>query len=247
MTHPERTTTDKHGTTNWYRVHKCRCDVCVAANREYQQRWRDKNRTKINERNNHRYQENPEPWKRAAQRYKENNPERYREVKRKASDKYWAAHPDEKREKNKRWAQNNKQRRKELDRNYRERNRDKLKEQRRSKKEQTSQMNRKYRDRNAEKIRARAKRYLSEHYEELRPAMQANYRARQDQTSAVAHRKGLYWTGPEVELVDRDDMTLSEMAVMLGRTYAAVVEMRSKLRRGDPKALGLVGRWETDK
>lgn len=66
----------------------------------------------------------------------------------------------------------------------------------------------------------------------------------QRQSQAVslqsARRRGFVWTGPDMELVMRDDLTLAELASMLGRTYASVAAMRTKVRH-DPKCAKVAG------
>lgn len=51
-----------------------------------------------------------------------------------------------------------------------------------------------------------------------------------NQTRETARRYGDQWTGPELELLARTDLTLKEKAVMLGRTWYAVRTMRTRLR-----------------
>lgn len=51
--------------------------------------------------------------------------------------------------------------------------------------------------------------------------------------SARRSAESLQWTGPELELVaTRDDLTVSELASMLGRTYYAVTRKRCEVRSG---------------
>lgn len=69
------------------------------------------------------------------------------------------------------------------------------------------------------------------------------YRATVQRTSlATAVRYGLQWTGPELEIADRDDLTTAQKAAMLGRSAAAVQEKRKRIRRGDPMPAWLAGR-----
>lgn len=58
--------------------------------------------------------------------------------------------------------------------------------------------------------------------------------------AAQATRGTYTWTGPELELACRRDLTSPEVARMLGRTVAAVQKMRSKLR-DDPRKIALAG------
>lgn len=63
---------------------------------------------------------------------------------------------------------------------------------------------------------------------------------RQAQTLDQAARRGQQWTGPELELVARTDLTSREVAAMIGRTYYAVAKARERLR-GDPKTIAVAG------
>lgn len=57
---------------------------------------------------------------------------------------------------------------------------------------------------------------------------------RSTQTQAGATKRGQQWTGPEMELAMREDLTIVEIAARLGRSYKAVVARRA-LCRTDPK------------
>lgn len=61
-----------------------------------------------------------------------------------------------------------------------------------------------------------------------------------EQTLETATRRGFVWTGPELELIARDDLSAKEVAVMLGRTYFAVKNMQRKIR-DEPKYIKLAG------
>lgn len=61
-----------------------------------------------------------------------------------------------------------------------------------------------------------------------------------EQARATAHRKGLDWTGPELEIADRDDLTALQVARMLGRTKGAVEAARRRLRT-EPREDWLAG------
>lgn len=56
--------------------------------------------------------------------------------------------------------------------------------------------------------------------------------------TAERHRRA--WTGPELELAARDDLSIAEIAKLLGRTTHSVVNMRRKLRH-EPKYRALAG------
>lgn len=61
-----------------------------------------------------------------------------------------------------------------------------------------------------------------------------------DETREAAHRSGLQWTGIELELASRDDLTVAAVASMTGRSYEAVVHARRKVRV-DPKWAQVAG------
>lgn len=65
-------------------------------------------------------------------------------------------------------------------------------------------------------------------------------RATQAETREKASRNGYQWTGPELELAAREDLSAREVAIMIGRTLAAVQYMRRKLK-GDPKTINVAG------
>ena len=47
-------------------------------------------------------------------------------------------------------------------------------------------------------------------------------------------------TGPELEIAARDDMTVMQSALTLGRTYSAIVRVRYRIRH-DPRSDFLAG------
>lgn len=49
-----------------------------------------------------------------------------------------------------------------------------------------------------------------------------------------------HWTGPELELLNREDLTAVELSQMLNRTLYSVRKMRAKLQR-DPRKQSLLG------
>ena len=65
-------------------------------------------------------------------------------------------------------------------------------------------------------------------------------RKQQERTLPLADRWGYVWTGPELETIARTDLSVTEMATMLRRTYKAVATMRRKIR-ADPRKARLAG------
>lgn len=64
-----------------------------------------------------------------------------------------------------------------------------------------------------------------------------NYR----ETLRTAERNGQQWTGPELEIATRSDISVKDAAEMLGRTFYAVQRMRV-LCKADPRKTALLGR-----
>jgi hypothetical protein len=60
-------------------------------------------------------------------------------------------------------------------------------------------------------------------------------------TLTTATNHGKQWTGPELEILARDDLTHRDASLLLGRSFYAVVTMRHKLRRGEPIPVYLAG------
>lgn len=56
-------------------------------------------------------------------------------------------------------------------------------------------------------------------------------RARNDRSRESARRHGLMWTGPELEVASREDLSAAQVAAMLGRTLRAVQTMRERMRK----------------
>ena len=68
----------------------------------------------------------------------------------------------------------------------------------------------------------------------------AHYARKQIETSASATKNYYEWTGPELEIVAREDLTARAAPLMLGRT-AAAVQMQRHLLRVDPRKINLAG------
>ena len=66
------------------------------------------------------------------------------------------------------------------------------------------------------------------------------WRKAQDETVERASRSRQEWTGPELELLTRTDLTNREKALLIGRTYAAVRGMIVKMQL-DPRKARLAG------
>lgn len=73
----------------------------------------------------------------------------------------------------------------------------------------------------------------------------ARRRALQQDSVEAATRSHYQWTGPELEIALRTDLTAHEAALMLGRTYAAV-EAQRQLHKVDPRKQNLAGLDDRD-
>lgn len=65
-------------------------------------------------------------------------------------------------------------------------------------------------------------------------------RPRNEQSRTNAHHHRDVWTGPELEILDREHLSLQDASRMLGRTLAACREMRRTLHV-DPRKQALAG------
>lgn len=91
-----------------------------------------------------------------------------------------------------------------------------------------------------EQNRPALQRYQDAHGEEIAARNTARKRREQSESLASATRYGYQWTGPELEVAARRDLTAAQVAAMIGRTVTAVTKMRQKLR-DDPKTINLAG------
>lgn len=65
---------------------------------------------------------------------------------------------------------------------------------------------------------------------EAREIMNAKVRESNAETAKTARNKGQEWTGPELEIIVRTDLTSKQKAIMIGRTIASVNMAIAKLR-----------------
>lgn len=86
---------------------------------------------------------------------------------------------------------------------------------------------------------------VSQRWRERNPE-EANERSRQSFAKAQAETLGRatrhywQWTGPELELAARPDLSARQVALLIGRTAAAVVAARRRLKE-DPQAINVAG------
>ena len=73
--------------------------------------------------------------------------------------------------------------------------------------------------------------YSEAHRVELRKLSVRFYKAAQSETRKEANHRWKRWDVSELEIVTRADLSLKEAALMLGRTYASVAQMRTRLHR----------------
>ena len=93
---------------------------------------------------------------------------------------------------------------------------------------------------NRDKTRAWNRRQYHANPEKYRASNRRREKLVNDVSRESASHHGEPWTGPQLELAARDDLTAVQVAPMLGRTVAAVRMMRAKLRE-DPKIIMLAG------
>lgn len=113
-----------------------------------------------------------------------------------------------------------------------------------------------FKERHPDRVRAWRKRYRQEHYEQEQERQRA-WRAQNEKTAktaqrrwmddvhpaarAGAHHHGHEWTGAELEVADRRDLSAPEVAAKLGRTVHAVYHVRRRIDARDPRTLSKLG------
>ena len=66
---------------------------------------------------------------------------------------------------------------------------------------------------------------------EVRELSVRSYKAAQSETRKEASHRWKPWEAYELETITRADLNIKQAALMLGRTYASVARMRTRLRR----------------
>ena len=64
------------------------------------------------------------------------------------------------------------------------------------------------------------------------------YRRAQSVTKQEAGHSGQHWADDELAVITQPDLSITQAALMLGRTYASVAKMRNRLRRHQHPAPG---------
>lgn len=90
------------------------------------------------------------------------------------------------------------------------------------------------------KCRPASMRWRNRNPDKAKEWSDAAYARAQSETLERASRHYAEWTGPEMELASRTDLSAKEVALVIGRTCAAVQAMRRKLR-SDPKTVNAAG------
>ena len=72
-----------------------------------------------------------------------------------------------------------------------------------------------------------------------------SYKAAQSETRKEASHRWKPWEASELEVITRADLSLKQAALMLGRTYASVAQMRSRLRRPPAGSTRWLARGQT--
>jgi hypothetical protein len=83
-------------------------------------------------------------------------------------------------------------------------------------------------------------RYRKRNPEKVNRRTRQGYVKKQNSTLEKATRHYYRWTGPELELASREDLSAKDVALMIGRSYAAVLSMRRKLH-ADPTTISRAG------
>jgi hypothetical protein len=88
---------------------------------------------------------------------------------------------------------------------------------------------RRYRARNPEKVKETRRRWREAHPKEHQATTQRCVKKLNDTLRETAERHGLEWTGVELEIASRPDLTARQVAAVLHRTLSAVRNMRQRL------------------
>lgn len=99
----------------------------------------------------------------------------------------------------------------------------------------TAARQREWSSRNQDKRAATRKRWSLKNPELSSELTWRSQRAQQSKTLDKAHNRCQRWTDWEIEIAEQSELPAMEVALMIGRTYSAVVAMRSKLRRKEKK------------
>lgn len=76
-------------------------------------------------------------------------------------------------------------------------------------------------------------------------ATAGSYNSMQARTLPFADNSRKEWTGPELELVLREDLSNLQLALMLKRSYRAVTDARAKSKKL-PRERFLSGKWTSE-
>lgn len=95
-------------------------------------------------------------------------------------------------------------------------------------------------DRARQPSRIHAPDYHARHYRDHRGEILGRIKAANDESRVRAGRHGYQWTGPDLEVALRGDLTARQAADMLGRTMRAVMNIRFKHKR-DVRLQNLAG------
>lgn len=216
-----------HGKIGSYTNHGCRCEECVDAYREYAREWRSRPKSKSIVEEAKRKYRSSEKGKKKEREYWEKDSSRERQ-------KEYNSRPEVKARKREKLREKRKDpnaRREMQDRQNERRRTESFRSKRRirrkelpSWKEELSK-NREYRTR--PEVRARD---TKRHREYVTSCFVPSIH-RQKEIQESATRKGMSWTNDEISLILSQEMTVNEMAIVLGRSPGSVYAMRHRLSK----------------
>lgn len=91
-----------------------------------------------------------------------------------------------------------------------------------------------WRRKNPQAVKAMAARWTKAHPEKAAEQVRKNTVKRQNATIERAHHHQQSWTGSEIELALRDDLSSREVALAIGRTLYAVRNFRHRMKAARP-------------
>lgn len=208
----------KHGAA--YSNHGCRCDVCRKWQSEKSRKYRERNRELIRQRRAANSEKNAENTR----RWRASNPERARENR----DRWNANNPEKIYAIRKRSRQRNADQRRAYNLQWYDRNR-----------ERSRAVRHEYYKNNSEHICNRTNKYSRRNRRYCSESKRQWYAKRRDQIPST--RNYSPWQSWEDAIVLRDDISMTEIACMLQRSYTAVKSRRSVLRNPKKASGGVMG------
>lgn len=96
-------------------------------------------------------------------------------------------------------------------------------------------------ERHPEAVRKTQKEWAARHPEVNRRSSRRQHANMQEKTLPHATRQRQGWTGAQIEVANRRDITAIEAGLMLGRSAKAIYHIRARIDARDPRTLSKLG------